>query len=365
MAGSDQETRGGFGGQLSAASVFPDSLLTDFREAYAKHGDALCWIWATPDNQEAPEPCIGLVKLPPVADFKQSSFWLSIGWLDLNADDGDTAARDFLPLAKRAGAYLPAEYRRGLSQARLLEPAGVGLLEPAEAWCLALLRLAIERGRFDDVALTMMGDGCGGWVALEWHRPYAASVELLETLQGHASGGSVDAKQPQAVRGAGAAGELQDAAHGGDGMTWQDVQGELETLRLKGERYTSQQRLADRIGCKKFLVQKAIANGPAELQEWASKQRGASRLNAAPEAAAVAFQNTPQARELDPANIIEDGDIDAAMAYLLDQAGPDERARINAMSPAERRKLAETVYQDPDQEEQALRHRRAAKTRRN
>ena len=160
-------------------------------------------------------------------------------------------------------------------------------------------------------------------------------------------------------------GKPQDVATSGDDkMIWQDVQEKLEALRLKGERYTSRQELADKIGCTKFLVQKAITNGSVELQEWASRERATPRRNAPPEAVAVAFGGTPQAREPDPADIMEDGDIDAAMAYLLDQAGPDERARINAMNPAERRRLAETVYRDPDREEQACRHRRAAKMRR-
>jgi len=160
------------------------------------------------------------------------------------------------------------------------------------------------------------------------------------------------------------ASNARSPAAGGSGMTWQDVQGELEALRLKGERYTSRQKLADKIGCKKFLVQKAIANGPVELQEWASKQRAASRLNVAPELTPAVLDSTPQGREPDPADILGGADVDAAMSYLLDQAGPDERAHINAMSPAEQRQLAETVYRDPDKEEQALRYRRAKRLRR-
>jgi len=158
---------------------------------------------------------------------------------------------------------------------------------------------------------------------------------------------------------AGGGGDDQDAAAGG--MTWQDVQDELDRRRLKGERFTSRRKMAESIGCSPFQIQKAVKKGTIELQQWASKEHGASRLNAAPEAAAVAFENKPQAREPDPADILDANDIDAAMAYLLDQAAPDERARINAMTAAERRRLAEIVYRDPDQEEQILRRRRAKK----
>lgn len=153
--------------------------------------------------------------------------------------------------------------------------------------------------------------------------------------------------------------ETQDAADGGNGSTWQEAQAELDMLRLKGESFTSQQRMADKIGYTKFLVHKAIKNGDAELKEWATKQRGASRLNATPEVAAVVFKNTPQGREPNPMNITEDTDVDVMLAHLLDQAGPGERARINSMSPAEKRQLAETAYRDPDLEEQALRYQLA------
>jgi len=159
--------------------------------------------------------------------------------------------------------------------------------------------------------------------------------------------------------------EPTDAAGGdGDGQIWQEVQAELERLRLQGERYSSQQKLADRIGCTKFLVQKAIANGPVELREWASRQRGASRKNASQKAAAAAFDKTPQGREDDPAEKLHDCDVDIVLAKLLDEASPKERARINGMTPAEKRQLAETVYRDPDTEEQAKRLRQANRSRR-
>lgn len=132
---------------------------------------------------------------------------------------------------------------------------------------------------------------------------------------------------------------------------------------MKGEPFTSQQKMADRIGCKKFLVHKAIKNGSAELKEWASKQRGASRLNASPEEAAVVFENAPQGREPNPMNITEDTDVDVMLAHLMNQAGPGERARINSMSPAEKRQLAETAYRDRNLEEQALRYRLANRSR--
>jgi len=66
------------------------------------------------------------------------------------------------------------------------------------------------------------------------------------------------------------------------------------------------------------------------------------------------LDTTPQQREGNPADVLEQADVDKAMAYLIDQATPEERARIHAMSPAERRRLAELAYRDPDSEDRIL-----------
>lgn len=151
----------------------------------------------------------------------------------------------------------------------------------------------------------------------------------------------------------------------GEGVGWQEAQDAAERMRKEGKPFTSYARIAALIGCEKSTLHKAIKDdGTVELQEWASKQRAASRLNVAPELAAVILDSTPQGREPNPADILEDSDVDVMLARLLDQAGPDERARINAMSPAERRQLAKAAYHDPDLEEQALRRRKAKRTRR-
>lgn len=39
-----------------------------------------------------------------------------------------------------------------------------------------------------------------------------------------------------------------------------------------------------------------------------------------------------------------------ALAYLLENASPDERAEIYAMAPGQQRSLAELAYNDPDRE---------------
>jgi hypothetical protein len=153
------------------------------------------------------------------------------------------------------------------------------------------------------------------------------------------------------------------AAERGRGIGWQEVKDRLEDCRVKGERYTSREDFANRFECSKATVQKAIGKGSAELQQWASKQHSPSRLNMSPEAAAVALKKTPQTREPIPGDTVEDKDVEAMLQRLLEEANPDERARIHAMSFAEKRQLAETAYRDPDLEEQALKHKKRRKLR--
>ena len=55
------------------------------------------------------------------------------------------------------------------------------------------------------------------------------------------------------------------------GMTWQQAAQQMERLRGRGEPFTSQQRLAKRLGCSSGTINKAIKNTPA-LKVWADRQ---------------------------------------------------------------------------------------------
>lgn len=152
-----------------------------------------------------------------------------------------------------------------------------------------------------------------------------------------------------------------------DGMGWPEARAAAEKIRLDGKRFTSYRKMANDIGCNLSVLHDAINNhGTAELQEWASKQRGASRKNATPEVAAAVFESTPQGRETDPSDITEEGDVDEAMDYLIEQAeksGPEEVARLLDMPADKRRLLAETAYRDPDTSEQIFRRSQRQKKR--
>ena len=140
-----------------------------------------------------------------------------------------------------------------------------------------------------------------------------------------------------------------------DGMTWQIAALEMSKMMNRGERFTSQSDMGKRLRCSPSTICKALKNN-SDLKEWAarpvSSATGMLSLNG------MIADNIPQNREQDPADFLDTADVDAAMRYLMEQAGPKEKAKIDAMEPAERRQLAEMAYRDPDQAEQLMRWRK-------
>lgn len=147
-------------------------------------------------------------------------------------------------------------------------------------------------------------------------------------------------------------------------QTWQEVKAVLERMLLQGDPYTSEQKLADKIGCSKFLVNKAFKNGSAELLEWRNKPHVESRRNVSPEASALAIERTAQSREDDPAEFIEPEVADDILEYLINQAGESQRQHLTRLRPDQRQAMAKIVLNDPDKEEQFLRYREAKRSRR-
>jgi hypothetical protein len=146
-----------------------------------------------------------------------------------------------------------------------------------------------------------------------------------------------------------------------DGMKWWEVRNIMLAMRIKGESFTSQQRLAKDIGCSPATVNKAIQR-TASLQEWSERQKGSAtgmqRLDG------INADSLPQVCEPDGTDIIEDADVDKAMEYLLAEVTPEEKAGIRAMSAVQRRELAQAAYNDPDTAEQIFRYRRDNRMRR-
>ena len=135
-------------------------------------------------------------------------------------------------------------------------------------------------------------------------------------------------------------------------MKWQEAQQRLEQLCESGEKYTSQSQLASQLGCSQFTVQKAI-NKSEKLKKWMNNQTKMS--GAAGSLSPKVTDSMSQTREPDPAATLSAEDVDAAMAKLIDEARPDDRARLNAMDEDERNRLARAyIEQQRDNEPSSL-----------
>ena len=116
---------------------------------------------------------------------------------------------------------------------------------------------------------------------------------------------------------------------------WHDVQLRLSGLQHEGEAYIGCRKLGKRLGVSTSTINKAIRDHPS-LQQWAKRKRSprATTLNA------VVADNVRQSVEPDPADVLPTSEVDDVMAMLIQEAKPNERAKLNAMGPDERRKLA-------------------------
>lgn len=122
-------------------------------------------------------------------------------------------------------------------------------------------------------------------------------------------------------------------------IRWQEVRDRLLRLREQGEPYTSHGDLAKRLGCGRTTISKAIHNSN-KLKGWMARERGtpAPRAHSLNE---FVMENTVDERAVDPSESNFDDVHAIALTQLLDQASPEERARINALSGDEQRQLVE------------------------
>jgi hypothetical protein len=174
----------------------------------------------------------------------------------------------------------------------------------------------------------------------------SVSPDLLDRLQRAAAAvdpGAIDRAAERAAAKAVEAIETRDTPGiGGTGTDWKVVQGRLLAKRDRGEPYTSLRKLCAELGCSEATIRKAI-NKSETLKGWRARGKG---LNAAPKATdldAVVRDNTRQTTEPAPDDVVSDDEVNATMARLIDQARPDERAKLNALDDAARRELARMV----------------------
>lgn len=173
----------------------------------------------------------------------------------------------------------------------------------------------------------------------------SVSPDLLDRLQRGVAAvdpGAIDrAVERAAERVARVFGAGDNAGTGGAETDWKDVQGRLLAKRDRNERYTSLRKLCAELKCSDATIRKAIGESET-LKGWQAREVGVKAAPKATDLGAVVKDNTRQATEPAPDNVLPDDDVDATMARLIDQARPDERAKLNALDDAGRRALVAT-----------------------
>jgi hypothetical protein len=140
-------------------------------------------------------------------------------------------------------------------------------------------------------------------------------------------------------------------------MSRQEAAERLERLRARGEAWPGCRKMAERLGCSKTTVSKAI-HSTRELAAWAKRQAAPRAEQSLDDEKAGAKEDIPQRREPDPAE-------DAAVAELRArlEASPDERAFLHEIGGASREFLLWYV-QESDPRRKACRQKWAADSRR-
>lgn len=112
----------------------------------------------------------------------------------------------------------------------------------------------------------------------------------------------------------------------------------LERWRSAGEAYTTQRKMAKRLGCSTTAVGNALKTSDA-LKLWGrSNRRPPKRIDAVPLNGVV--MDGLKAAADEPIDDYTDEQVEAALAYLLNHAKPAERADIHGRSVDEQRQLA-------------------------
>ena len=201
-----------------------------------------------------------------------------------------------------------------------------------------------------------------------WHPDNAESVARIDaarrTLADHRRGfeatleaaehGDWERAAPAPV----SPGACDDNRTGGTHIDWSAVQALLLAKRERGEPYTSLRTLATELGCSDSSIRKAI-KGSDLLKGWKARSAKPKAAPKATDLGAVARDNVPQSTEPAPDDLLTGDDVDIVMAWLIDQAGPVERAELHALDDAGRR-AAVVAYQARGRDvEQVRLHKRA------
>jgi hypothetical protein len=186
--------------------MFPAELVLDLREAWAENGrqesseEGLCWIGVRPLQDARGLSCkeiVAEVDFPPLEGIARKRTDLTISWNEMwfttharhpggkpapvsgpaPSSPFAEAARRFLKLAGRLGAYLPREVRQTLVSEK------VPVIRPAALWCLLLFRDDAIRGGISQNEIEQLRDGVARPWVRAWDEPFHSSLDLVERLQ--------------------------------------------------------------------------------------------------------------------------------------------------------------------------------------
>ena len=122
-------------------------------------------------------------------------------------------------------------------------------------------------------------------------------------------------------------------------VAWQEVRDRLDELRIQGEPYTSQGKLAKQLKVSRSTINKAISNS-APLKLWMRQANASKGSPRAERMTDKTLGNAAQTTEPGPHETLTHEEELHLIAELLDKASPKERADLNAKSTAELAALA-------------------------
>ena len=131
-------------------------------------------------------------------------------------------------------------------------------------------------------------------------------------------------------------------------MGTREVQRRLLEMCDAGEPYTNVRDLKKLIGCGSTSTVSNAINGSKTLREWRDRHTNRKRRPRASSLTEIVMNNVEQTREPDPAEEAEANDVDTVFARLIQEAKPEERAKLNDMTAEQRRQLVALLHSDPD-----------------
>ena len=134
--------------------------------------------------------------------------------------------------------------------------------------------------------------------------------------------------------------ELKPAA-----MDMREVRRRVLEICDAGQTYTSVRDLMKRVGCGSTSTVSNAINGSQTLKDWRDRSLRRKRKLRASGLTDFVTDNTAHTAVNDPSDVLPNDDIDIVMRRLIEEAEPEERARLNEMNKDEKRELVKVYYE--------------------